>query len=67
MVKRAGPGVVDDASYYSDSQPSVVGRKRSVRDRLGSNADSSTQFNNKRFASLFICMLITYLFLFILR
>ncbi|KAL3501253.1 hypothetical protein ACH5RR_035702 [Cinchona calisaya] len=55
VVKRAGPGGVDGdddddgGSFAADSQPSVAGKKRSVLDRLGSNADStSSQFNNKR-------------------
>ncbi|CDP00219.1 unnamed protein product [Coffea canephora] len=46
VVKRAGPGV-DDSSSFADSQH-PVGAKRSVRDRLGSNVDSSSNFNNKR-------------------
>ncbi|MBA0730451.1 hypothetical protein Golax_023041 [Gossypium laxum] len=48
VVKRAGPASGVD---LSDSHP-VSGSKRSVRDRLGGNADSSSlhgsQLNNKR-------------------
>ncbi|GMI99730.1 hypothetical protein like AT1G70180 [Hibiscus trionum] len=48
VVKRAGPGSGGD---FSDSHP-VSGSKRSVRDRLGGNGDSSllhgSQLNNKR-------------------
>ena len=61
VVKRAGPGV-DDSSSFADSQH-PVGAKRSVRDRLGSNVDSSSNFNNKRFASsIYFCMLISLRF-----
>ncbi|MBA0743867.1 hypothetical protein Gogos_006521, partial [Gossypium gossypioides] len=49
VVKRAGPASGVD---LSDSHP-VSGSKRSVRDRLGGNADSSSlhgsQLNNKRY------------------
>ncbi|XP_039069547.1 uncharacterized protein LOC120216102 isoform X2 [Hibiscus syriacus] len=48
VVKRAGPASGGD---FSDSHP-VSGSKRSVRDRLGGNGDSSLlhgrQLNNKR-------------------
>ncbi|KAE8663841.1 zinc finger protein 5-like [Hibiscus syriacus] len=48
VAKRAGPASGGD---FSDSHP-VSGSKRSVRDRLGGNGDSSllhgTQLNNKR-------------------
>ncbi|KAL3840990.1 hypothetical protein ACJIZ3_025581 [Penstemon smallii] len=44
VVKKVGS--VSDGSL-ADSLP-VVGRKRSVRERLGNGADSSGQFNNKR-------------------
>ncbi|XP_049365859.1 uncharacterized protein LOC125830734 isoform X2 [Solanum verrucosum] len=44
VVKKAGP-VLDHP--FPDSGP-AVGNKRSVRDRLGSIADSTTEFNNKR-------------------
>lgn len=49
MVKRNGPASGVD---LSDSHP-VSGSKRSVRDRLGGNTDSSSlhgsQLNNKRY------------------
>ncbi|XP_055810218.1 uncharacterized protein LOC129880279 [Solanum dulcamara] len=44
VVKKAGPGLDHP---FPDSGP-AVGSKRSVRDRLGSIADSTTEFNNKR-------------------
>ncbi|CAK9182504.1 unnamed protein product [Ilex paraguariensis] len=44
VVKRAGPALDNS---FSDSQP-AVGSKRSVRDRLGNNVDSTTQINSKR-------------------
>ncbi|XP_015076633.1 uncharacterized protein LOC107020691 [Solanum pennellii] len=44
VVKKAG-SVLDHP--FPDSGP-AVGSKRSVRDRLGSIADSTTEFNNKR-------------------
>ncbi|GAA0172420.1 hypothetical protein LIER_26251 [Lithospermum erythrorhizon] len=44
VVKRAGPPL--DGSF-GDSQ-SMVGRKRSVKDRLGGVGDSKTGFDNKR-------------------
>ncbi|MCD7457773.1 hypothetical protein HAX54_036125 [Datura stramonium] len=44
VVKKAGP-VLDHP--FPDSGP-AVGSKRSVRDRLGTVADSTTEFNNKR-------------------
>ncbi|XP_060214397.1 uncharacterized protein LOC132641422 isoform X1 [Lycium barbarum] len=40
VVKKAGPGL--------DHPFPAVGSKRSVRDRLGTIADSTTEFNNKR-------------------
>ncbi|KAM3358805.1 protein IQ-DOMAIN 14 [Capsicum galapagoense] len=44
VVKKAGP-VLDHP--LPDSGP-AVGSKRSVRDRLGTISDSTTEFNNKR-------------------
>ncbi|KAI3467466.1 hypothetical protein Pfo_024129 [Paulownia fortunei] len=44
VVKRAGSAL---DSSFTDSHP-VVGSKRSVRERLGNNVDSSAQVNNKR-------------------
>ncbi|PIN21282.1 hypothetical protein CDL12_06017 [Handroanthus impetiginosus] len=44
VVKRDGSAL---DSSFGDLHP-VVGSKRSVRERLGSNVDSSVQLNNKR-------------------
>ncbi|KAK4429886.1 hypothetical protein Salat_1289300 [Sesamum alatum] len=44
VVKKAGSAL---DSSFTDSHP-LVGSKRSVRERLGNNVDSSTQVSNKR-------------------
>ncbi|CAI9756258.1 unnamed protein product [Fraxinus pennsylvanica] len=44
VVKRAGDAL---SSSFIDSE-GTIGRKRSVRDRLGSDSDSFGQFNSKR-------------------
>ncbi|KAL0364166.1 UNVERIFIED_CONTAM: hypothetical protein Sangu_0514200 [Sesamum angustifolium] len=44
VVKKAGSA---SDSSFTDSRP-LVGSKRSVRERLGNNVDSSNQVSNKR-------------------
>ena len=55
VVKRATHG--SDVSYADSTSASAAGTKRSVRDRLGSNVDSSvsrgSERNNKRCVSCF--------------
>ncbi|KAL3631070.1 hypothetical protein CASFOL_024054 [Castilleja foliolosa] len=45
---RTGQGVVKRDGSTLDSSHSFTGSKRSVRERLGNNVDSSSEINNKR-------------------